>query len=110
MPQQKKYDMNKDGLKEAKKDIRSFAEGVVTAAESLDGSLDEIFDTDFMMEYTKAKTLHEFMEGAGISLVIEQKIPDVPDAFVAANTTFETWQEMLVTASILYVQRNLRRP
>lgn len=70
-------------------------------------SIKDLLTSDFLKQYTNFSTLEEFDSHSGIDW---ENIDDTKlDAFVSANTQFNSWQELITQAGTLWVANQLKR-
>ena len=104
-----KFDLDTSGLDKLQKDI----EKQIKNTERLNGehevSFDELFPDSFMQKYTSFNNIDSFEEKSTFNWKDIKNIPDNElDLFVNKNTSFTNWQEMLDTASQLWVNKQLK--
>lgn len=78
-------------------------------AESLDGksvSFYEMFPSSFMKKYTNFQDIDSFFDASGFNANTNEDFDKIPeselDSFVATNSKFSSWEEMLNVATELY--------
>jgi hypothetical protein len=83
--------------------------------EELDGShqipLNELFDSEFMIEYTDFTSIDAMLEASGFKVETDEDFAAIPDdewdQFVARTARFASWEEMQQEASNRWVQKKL---
>lgn len=84
-------------------------------AEALDGTHElpatDLLTDRFMRANTEFGTFADMIKASGFKIENAEDFKAIPDdhwdAFVAAHTSFRSWQEMLNAAARLYVTRKL---
>jgi hypothetical protein len=92
-----------------------FAAVVQRRLEELDGThqipFDELFDPEFMIEFTDFTSIDEMLETSGFKTDTEEDFAAIPDAewdqFVARTTRFANWHEMQQEAGNRWAQKKL---
>lgn len=74
-------------------------------------SLKELFNTGFMSENTKYRTLEELLEDAGLNIKTSEEFEKYPDEkmdqVIKSHTTFQSWKEMLNQALLRWTSKQL---
>lgn len=95
------------------KEMQRKLERMARNAEALEGThsvpFDELFTKPFMSQHSKSSSIEGFMTDLGIS--DQESLKTFPeeklDEKVKAETSFDSWQEMLNAASTAYFKRQL---
>ncbi|KLV07330.1 hypothetical protein C9I92_24825 [Photobacterium ganghwense] len=87
---------------------------LVTKAKRLDGSgvsLNELMPPRFIQMHSKFASLDILMEASGFNVKTPADFKAIParewNQFIALNTNFESWQDMLSEAGRLYIHKQL---
>jgi len=74
-------------------------------------TLKEILNDDFLSEETKFQNIQEIFSFLGKSDVTEESFDEIPEEewneFVANNTSFKNWTEMLNDATAFYIKKHV---
>lgn len=103
--------VNFDGFDKLQKDLKKMQRN----AEKLNGShqvpLNELFTSSFMRKYTKFSSIDDFFKSSGFKTDTQKDLEAIPDSeldkYVAANTKFKTWKDMLGEAGSEYALKKL---
>ena len=103
--------MKIEGFDKIQKKLRQMKK----AAKELDGthsvSFEDLFTTPFMKKYTQFQSIEEFFSSSSFNVTSQEDFEVIPeedmDAYVASNTNFETWENMLSKAAEEYAARKL---
>lgn len=80
-------------------------------AENLSGNVPmrELLTPDFLRSHSRFNSIEEMFEASGFKVETQddfKNIPDEPwDEFIAKETTFPNWKEMLIAAGGEYAKR-----
>ncbi|WP_113674065.1 hypothetical protein [Vallitalea guaymasensis] len=70
-------------------------------------SLDELFNTDFMHEYSNFDTIHELFNNRNLNIVTQEDFNNIPkeklDTVATELTNFSSWDDMFTTATNQYI-------
>lgn len=69
-------------------------------------SAEDLFPDDFMRQYTDFQMRQAFFEAGGVESK-EDTETDAFDKFVAANTRFDNWFEMMKEAQASWIRRQM---
>lgn len=73
--------------------------------------LEELLDPPFMLNYTKFSTLTEMLENGGFPATSNEEFAQIPEAdldhWVAEQTEFPAWSEMLARAGQEWAARKI---
>lgn len=76
--------------------------------------IEELFPQRFMEDYTEFNSILELFTSSGFHLDAPEDFDEIPDdqwdAYIASNTDFTDWGEMLQTATEEWVEWQLERP
>ena len=94
--------MKIEGLDKLQKNLDKLAK----SAEALDGthtvSLDEVLTPTFISRHTRFANASELFEAGGFNAESQEDFEAIPeddlDAFIQAESSFDSWQDMLGTA------------
>ncbi|MFT8412666.1 MAG: hypothetical protein ABF743_14395 [Schleiferilactobacillus perolens] len=101
--------MSNDGFKDLSRKLNKMQK----AAKKLSGThsvdFNKLFPGNFMQRRTNYSSIDAFLAAAGINSQedLEAKPDTEMDAFVRKSSSFQTWQEMLDTASNDYISKKL---
>lgn len=74
-------------------------------------SFETLFNSKFMSKYTRFSSFNELLTFGKYEVNSQEDFEAIPDDefddFIASNTKFETWQDMLDTASTEYAINKL---
>lgn len=83
-------------------------------AKRLDGKgvpLNELMPSGFIQKHSKFDSLDSLMKASGFNVQTEADFKAIPaeewNQFIALNTNFDSWHDMLSEAGRLYVHRQL---
>lgn len=83
-------------------------------AKRLDGKgvpLNELMPSGFIQKHSKFDSLDSLIKASGFNVQTEADFKAIPaqewNQFIALNTNFDSWQEMLSEAGRLYIHRQL---
>ncbi len=91
--------------------LKKLTENVEKLKETNEISFSEILNDEFMQRNTPFKSLNELFEKSGFKHSTEEEIADIPDdlfnEFISANTQYETFQDLQVSAMAEFVSNQL---
>lgn len=101
-----KFEFDDSGFRKLKKELEELEKGVEVP-------LSELLNSSFMTRHTSYTTLEELLEEAGVTLASEEDAKGLPtneklDAFIAENTRFKDWNDMIGVAAEEYISREFR--
>lgn len=100
-----------NGFDELSNKLNKMQKGVEEINNQEKVSFDELFTDDFMEEHTKFQTLDSFFEASGFDVSSSEAFAAIPDEdmdkFVAENSEFDTWEDMLSTAGQEYMLKKM---
>ncbi len=79
----------------------------VAAAEDSPVALSDLFTAPFVREHTDATTFEAFVAGSPLDGATEHDGRGDLDAYVAAHSEFESWEEMAAAAKTAWLEREL---
>ncbi|QXX72684.1 hypothetical protein FOF38_04845 [Enterococcus faecium] len=96
-------------------DLTSHLNKMSKAAQELDGDneipMADLLTNSFISKNTSCQSLDEFFEKSGFDVSSEEAFAAIPDEdmdrFVSQNSNFNTWTDMLGTATQEYVAKKL---
>lgn len=69
----------------------------------------EIFTSRYMRSVTPYSSIDDFLSAGGFDASTQEKLDAIPkcelDAYVAANTKFKTWDDMIQDAAATYAEK-----
>lgn len=100
-----------DGFDQLQRDLKRMQEN----ARKLDGltevSFSELFSPSFMREHTRFASIDALFAASGFKAETNEDLDAIPgkelDAFIAKNTSFSSFQEMLDEAGQQYIMDQL---
>ena len=100
-----------DGLDKLQKELKKMERN----AKKLNGThqipLNELFTSSFMRKHTKFSSIDAFFKASGFKADTQEDFEAIPDSeldkFVAKNTKFRTWEDMLGEAGSEYALKKL---
>lgn len=99
-----------DGMDDLNKFFGNLEKKIKEQAEG-SASFGELFNEDFMSQYTNAKTIGEFFQSGGFKIESPEDFKAIDDQdlndYVAKSTQFENWKEMQQQAGTLLVKKRL---
>jgi hypothetical protein len=104
-----KFEMK--GFKQLEKKLKQLEKN----ANEIDGHnevpFDEAFNPTFMKRYTKFSDINSFFDASPFTLETQEDLAAIPedelDIYVAENTSFKSWQDMLGKAGIDWAANKL---
>ncbi len=69
--------------------------------------LNDLFNADFMMQYTSFASIDEMVNASGVTIRLLEDFNNIPESFMNSNTQFANWKEMLQAAIAKWTGRNL---
>jgi hypothetical protein len=93
-----------DGFDEIDRKLRKLQENIEAVEGSHDVRVEELLTRKFLSACSRFQSLEEFFEGAGIHTDADLDAKDATefDGYVAANTSYPNWSEMLGAAGEQY--------
>ncbi|MDT2597112.1 hypothetical protein P7D52_13360 [Enterococcus dongliensis] len=96
-------------------DIKNRLDKMSKAAQELDGEqevpMSELLTDPFISKNSNFQNVDEFFENSGFDMNTEEEFAAIPDdamdTYVAENSTFESWNDMLSSATQEYVAKKL---
>lgn len=90
-------------------------EKMAKTAQELDGThqvpLSDLLNSNFVQNYTKFSSMDELFQSGGFSYESQEDFDAIPetqlDKHIAANSNFNSWQELLDEAAEQYVVNKL---
>ncbi len=99
------------GLREAQRTLKDIERRVERMGGSRPLPFDEIMTPSFMARFSNFSSFEEMVNKSGFAVNSQEDFEAIPDEqwdhFVAANTQFRTWSDMLELASAEYLKRGL---
>ena len=99
------------GFDELSNALSKMQKGVEEINEQGKASFAELFTDSFMKEHTKFKTMDSFLEATGFDVSSSEAFAAIPDEdmdkFVAENSDFDSWGDMLSTAGQEYMLKKM---
>lgn len=100
-----------NGFDDAIKHLNKMAK----AAQELDGDneipFSELFTPSFISKNTSSRNLEEFFKKSGFDTSSEESFTAIPeedmDRYVSENSKFDTWSDMIETATQEYIAKKL---
>lgn len=71
-------------------------------------SLEELFPTSFMQKYTSFQSLEELFSSGNFKIESEEDLESISpelDKYIASNTSFNSWEDMLDEANSQFFER-----
>lgn len=94
--------MSHRDLEDLKEDLEEIKEKIVEEI-----ALEELMDDNFMEDHTDFFSVEEFLTGIKYDMENFEELEEIDeeelDIYVAENTQFNTWEEMLERAKELYL-------
>lgn len=85
-----------------------------SSTEPISFDFDDAFDTKFMKKYTNCKNFEQFLEHGRFNIKSQKDFEDLPedimDKYVAKNTKFASWREMIDAATDRHLKRSMSKP
>lgn len=101
------------GLDDFQRNLKNLQKNMQKLHGKREVSFDTLFAPAFMRKYTKFSSIDELFEKSGFKVDSNEdleKIPDAPwDEYIAANTRFRNWKEMLDTAGKAYGEKQMAK-
>jgi hypothetical protein len=106
------FDIKIDGIKEAQDKLNKIINGVEELEKENSVPLDNLMTDAFVKKHTGYDTFENFIIGSSLvkkSEEITEEIiySDEFNVYVIKNTDFKSWEEMLQSAAVEYVQKQI---
>jgi hypothetical protein len=102
---------NISGLDKLQRQLDDLQRKVEKASGTHHVLIDELLTPDFMMRFTNFVSAEVMFESSGFKIDSLEDLESIPgaewDAFIATNTQFATWEELMGMAGTEYIQRRL---
>ena len=99
------------GLDELQRQLDKMKQAAQELERQKDIPFSDLFTTEFMQMNTPFSTFADFLSAGGFRAETDEEFDAIPDdAFdrhVATTTEFDSWEDMLVTATQEYISRKL---
>lgn len=99
------------GLDKLQKDLKNMEKGAKELSKTKQVSFDELFPSSFMLKYTSFTSIDELLDAGGFNSEAYEDFEDIPDdeidKHIAANTKFNSWEDMLDEATSQYISKKL---
>lgn len=99
------------GFKELEKTFKKMERNIDEFNDKKTVSMSELFDGGFLSAHSSFKTFDEMMTASGFKCESQEDFNAIPedqfDAFISANTTFQSWNDMKSSAATALVKRKL---
>ncbi|KTD40787.1 hypothetical protein [Legionella parisiensis] len=73
--------------------------------------LSELFNEKFMIKHTSFNNINDFINASGYKIDKAEDLQNIPekawDKYIKQSTSFLSWEEMLKTASQLWLKKKL---
>lgn len=97
------------GLDKLQRQLDELQRKVEKASGTHEVPIEELLTPDFMLRFTNFSSAQEMFDASGLDFETQEDFDALPvdqlDAFIAANTQFNTWDELVAAAGTEYVQR-----
>jgi len=106
------FEIKIDGIKEVQDKLNKMAQTAEELEKSKSVSLNELMTNEFVKKHTGHDTFKSFIIGSGLVNEGEEITEEILNSndfneYVKNNTDFESWEDMLQTASVEYIQRQM---
>ncbi|TFI70094.1 hypothetical protein [Carnobacterium divergens] len=96
-------------------DLEKHLNKISKTAKELDGDneipFNELFTSNFISKHTDYSTIEDFTSASGLDFSSQEAIEDINesvlDNFVASNSTFDSWEDMLASAIEEWVAKKM---
>jgi len=99
------------GLDKLQRQLDELQRKVEKASGTREVPIDELLTPDFMLRFTNFASAQAMFDESGLDFETQAEFDALPadqlDAFIAANTQFDTWDELIAAAGTEYVQKLL---
>jgi len=103
--------MKFEGFDKLEKELRRMESAAKELSEEREVSFEELFNPDFMSEYTEFKSFKELLESGGFKVNSVEDFAAIPDdefdEHILRTTSFDKWEDMQKTAEIKYFERKI---
>jgi hypothetical protein len=100
-----------DGFDEVMKELEHLQHNVEELSRIEELNFGELFNSEFMSQYTRFKTIDELFAAGGFTIGDENNLDSIPkdklDDHIAATTKFSSWEEMASTAFDIYASKKI---
>lgn len=99
------------GLDKLQKQLNQMEKATKKLERTKSISFDKLFTSSFMRKYTNFSSFDEFLDAGNFEVNSQEDFEAIPDdemdQLVRDTTKFSSWEEMLTTATELYVVKEL---
>jgi hypothetical protein len=100
-----------EGFDEAQRKLQDLIDKAQAIPKEEQIPLNQLLTPAFMREHTEFETVATMLEGSGFKIESAEDFTNIPEAewdgFIAQNTEFSTWREMLQAAHVERVKRQM---
>lgn len=103
--------MKMNGLNKLQKQLKQMEKGAKELGKTKQVTFGELFPSSFMRKYTSFSSMDELLNAGGFKAESQEDFESIPDdefdKHIAANTKFNTWEDMLSEATSQYTAKKL---
>lgn len=96
---------------EVNEQLEVLAKEIAELNASYDFAFEDIFPKSFMLNYTNASSIENFLLNSPYDISTQEEVNQLPidalDAYVYDNTPFPSWKTMYTKASKIYIAERL---
>lgn len=99
------------GLDKLEKQLKQMEKGAKELSKTKHVSFEDLFSTSFMRKYTSFSSMDELLDAGDFKVESQEDFEAIPDdefdKYIAANTKFKNWEDMLSEATSQYAAKKL---
>lgn len=99
------------GFDKLEKQLKQMEKGAKELSKTKHVSFGELFPASFMRKYTSFSSMDELLDASSFKSETQEDFEAIPDdefdKYIAANTKFKTWEDMLGEATSQYAAKKL---
>lgn len=99
------------GFDKLEKELKQLQKNAKKLSNTKQVSFKELFPNSFMKKYTSFSSMEELLDKSGFDVKSTEDFKAIPadllDKYIASNTKFKSWEEMLEKATSQYAMKKL---
>ena len=99
------------GFDKLEKELKQLQKNAKKLSNTKQVSFKELFPNSFMKKYTSFSSMEELLDKRGFDVKSTEDFKAIPadllDKYIASNTKFKSWEEMLEKATSQYAMKKL---
>ncbi|WP_368489589.1 hypothetical protein [Clostridium sp. BJN0013] len=103
--------METKGLNEFQKSLEDIVKEIEELENKLEVSFDELFNEDFMRQYTSYNTWDELLNKSGFGVKNNEDFEKIPNKklnrYIRKVTSFKNWENMINKATEIYIYKQI---